>query len=469
MAIKQWVNLDKDQEYAKDSDIGSIDRCGRISLKITLENDKAPVDFKSKIIPDGKNVTYTSDEEGRNSKFKLIHTASGISSDKEYIMNETIQLPAAGGNKYKIEAKDSDGKTVSSVEVEAWRKLYYQVMCMDDGKNKVPASALGKMEAHAKKYFIALQQVGGITKIPYTKTIGMHGSGTIGNFGIEVTKAFSLNAAHKKVGIAAVFSEYISTMGSLELRKTFAIGSSDPKVVVTATDVTLIFDQFLWYGLDDADDAAKKWFISAMIGLEEPAAGSGPPAKSSYTVPSADVSITGTKLRTYGGYHQIKIARNATLDKLLNAKKGKLSFYAKVNVTQGWTNGFSWNPSGVSLITTARRVAWQDMPANTTEYTWNHEVGHRFGMVAYGNKKGIRGANKLPDGPSTLYGENRGVNDKSHAGPHCEKGATYNATSKQWSGTPGCVMFGANGIGAAHAPNDYCSECQPIVKKLDLS
>lgn len=469
MAIKQWVNLDKDDEYAKDSDIGSKDRCGKITLKIKFDNDKAPVSFKSKITPDGNNVTYTSSEEARNPKFKLIQTASGICTEKEYVLDESIQLPAAGGNKYKIEAKDTDGKTVSSIEVEAWRKLYYQTMCMDDGTNKVPAGALGKMEAHAKKYFIALQQVGSTSKIPYLKTIGMHSSGNIGTFGASVKKAFSLKEAHKKVGIAAVFSEYISTMGNLELRKDFAIGGSDPKVVISASDVTLIFDQFLWYGLDDADDKAKKWFVSAMIGLEEPASKTSAGSTSSYTVPDADVSIAGSKLRTYGGFHQIKIKRNAALDKLLNAKKGKLLFYAKVNAATGWTNGFSWNPGGVNLITTARRVAWDDMPANTTEYTWNHEVGHRFGMVAYGNKKGIAGANKLPDGPPTLYGENRGVNDKTHAGPHCEKGASFDATKKQWSGSPGCVMFGANGIGASHAPNDYCSACQPIVKKLDLS
>ncbi len=466
MTLKQWVNLEKDDEYAKDSDIGSKDRCGKLNIKVKFDNDKAPVDFKSKITPVGsKNVTYNAKEEGRNSSFKLVHTCSGFCSEKEYVFDESIQLPAAGGNKYKIEAKDSDGKTVNSVEVETWRKLYYQVMCMDDGKNKVPASALGKMEKHANKYFIALQKVGGTTKVPYRKTIGMHGSGNIGSFGTDVKKAFSLSAAHKKVGIAAVFSEYISTMGSLEFRKSFAAGGSDPKVVITATDVTLIFDQFLWYGLDDTDDKANKWFVSCMIGLQDPKTKS----TLSHTVAEADVSITGSKLRTYGGFRKIKIKRNANMDKLLNAKKGQLMFYAKVNVTTGWTNGFSWNPGGVDLITCARRVVWADMPAKTTEYTWNHEVGHRFGMVAYGNKTGISGANKLPDGPPKLYGENRGVNDKNHAGPHCGKGARYNAGTKTWSGSPACVMFGANGIGSSHAPNDYCSACQPIVRKLDLS
>jgi hypothetical protein len=87
-------------------------------------------------------------------------------------------------------------------------------------------------------------------------------------------------------------------------------------------------------------------------------------------------------------------------------------------------------------------------------------------MTAWGNSshgnKALR--DKLPDGPSTLHGENHGVNDKGHAGPHCEKGDAYNSSTGRWSGTPGCVMFGANGIGNNNSPDEYCSECKPIVR-----
>ena len=98
-----------------------------------------------------------------------------------------------------------------------------------------------------------------------------------------------------------------------------------------------------------------------------------------------------------------------------------------------------------------------------------------MGMVAYGDKdhsatnKSFHKNPKLPNAPSTLYGENRGVNDKGHQGPHCEKGVTYTAATNNWSGAPGCVMFGATGTSSASSPKEYCSECTDIVKKLDLS
>ncbi len=465
MALVQWVNLEKKDIYAKDSDIDSKDRCGKLTIKATFDKDKVPLNFKAKVTPVGsKNAVYTADEEKRNPNFKMTRGAVGQSGTKQVEIEESIQLPAAGGNKYKIEAQDANGKVVSSIEVETMRKLYYQEMTMNDSNGSVAATSLSPMESHSLKHFIKLEKVGTAAKIPYKKTITMHTSGNISSFGSDVSAAFNIDADHKKVGIAAVFSDYISSMGPAVFRQTMTIGTAIPQLAISPSDVVVMGTQFLWYGLDDADDLAKVWFRGGQVKHTDPKTG----ATLSHSITKANVEITGTKYFTYGGHHQIKIKRDSGLNALLSKTSGTLEFVILVNIASGWTNGFSWNPGGVDLITTAKRVAWADMPANTTEYTWNHEVGHRFGMVAYGNKKGIAGYQKLPDGPSTLYGENRGVNDKTHAGPHCEKGATYSAVSG-WSGTPACVMFGANGIGSNHAPKEYCSECEPIVRKLDLS
>lgn len=96
-------------------------------------------------------------------------------------------------------------------------------------------------------------------------------------------------------------------------------------------------------------------------------------------------------------------------------------------------------------------------------------MGHRFGMVAYGHRSDIDGHRKLPDGPANFYSDATGVNYGGHRGPHCGKGATYDSATDWWSGDPKCVMFGANGIGSNDAPKEYCDECTPIVRKLDLS
>ena len=148
---------------------------------------------------------------------------------------------------------------------------------------------------------------------------------------------------------------------------------------------------------------------------------------------------------------------------------GKIDIVFEVNKVAGFSGGFSWGGGGFALTTCCTKAWFEDKPQSKSDVIWNHELGHRMGMVAYGNKTSIRGANKLPDGPPTLYGENRGVNDKGHQGPHCEKNVTYNATTNVWAGIPGCVLFGATGIGAVDSPLDYCSECTKIVRKLDLS
>lgn len=127
------------------------------------------------------------------------------------------------------------------------------------------------------------------------------------------------------------------------------------------------------------------------------------------------------------------------------------------------------------MTSISRRPLWEDMTSATREQVWNHEVGHRFGMTAYGNKKAhhgtnIRGFQNLPDGPSSFYYDiSDNKNYGGHRGPHCGKGAVYNKASDNWSGTPACVMFGANAIGSNSTPKEYCNDCEPIVRKLDLS
>ena len=199
----------------------------------------------------------------------------------------------------------------------------------------------------------------------------MQNSGSnLTNFGQHVVKAFSLDKELKKVGVAAVFSEYIASMSSALIKEVVTIGIVNPKCTWNSVEVLLIGNAYLWYGLNDAEDKAKKWLINAGVEYTDPAKGE----KKTYKIPRANIDIAGTKLKTYGGYHKLKIKIDPPLQKLLSKTKGKLNFVANVHVASGWINGFSWNPGGGDLITCARRIVWEDMPSNTQEYTWNHEV-----------------------------------------------------------------------------------------------
>jgi len=472
MTLIQWVNLDSDdfEEYKKvDPEITSKDRCGKVSIKTVFEKDKVPLEYKVKVVPVGTdNSTYTAAELIRNSNFKMSKGTVDLGTETDVLMTDEIQLPAAGGNKYKLTAKDANGKEVESMEIETWRKLFYQSLTMDDTHGTVPAYALTSMETHAKQHFISLKKVGADGKIPYFKTL-TNDNGE--RFAEKVKLAYNIDGKLKDIGFVVVFSDYIADMETSKLVLTSSIGTTNSRINLSPTHITLDNDKFLWYGLDDVDDALKTWFISGKVTHELIDPVTSNVTTEIYTIPSTNVEVTGTNYFPHGGRYQIKVLRDSALDNLLNKTSGTIEYDLDLHIAGGWTNGYSWRPwrDRLRLITCSRRPLWTDMPTNTQEYTWNHEVGHRFGMVAYGNKSAIAGHNRLPDGPSTLYGENSGVNDKEHQGPHCEIGANFTASTKVWSGSPGCVMFGANGIGSSHAPKEYCSNCAPIVRKLDLS
>lgn len=472
MTLIQWVNLDSDdfEEYKKvDPEITSKERCGKLSIKTAFAKDKVPLEYKVKVVLSGSdNVTYNAAELKRNQNFKMTKGTADLGNAAEVSMNDEIQLPAAGGNKYKLVAKDANDKEVESAEIETWRKLFYQVLTMDDAKGSVPTYSLAPMETHTKQHFISLKKVGADGKIPYFKTL-TNDNGE--NFAKKVELAYNIDDKLKDIGFVVVFSDYIADMETSKLVLTASIGTTNPRITLTPTHIILSNDNFLWFGLDDIDDALKTWFTKGKVTYEFVDPVTSAVTSESYTIQSTNVDVTGTNYFTYGGHYQIKILRDSALDNLLNKTAGTIKYDLDLHIVGGWTNGYSWRPwnDRLRLITCSRRPVWKDMPTNTQEYTWNHEVGHRFGMVAFGDKSSIHGHNRLPDGPSTLYGENSGVNDKEHQGPHCEKGATFNASTKIWSGTPGCVMFGANGTGSSHAPKEYCSECIPIIRKLDLS
>lgn len=461
MSKIQWVNLAKEDIFAEDKDVGSKQRCGALDLKITFQKDEVPLAIKVKVTDSSAdNVVYTEEELTRNKNFRMTNGLSSFSNTREFTLEESIFLPAAGGNVYKIEAVDENNQIVTSEEIETRRKLFYQLMIMSDTTGQVSNYSLSSMEAHADKYFITLQKKGDLKNIDYFKTIEMQDGGNLDQFGQKVDAAFDLHSSLKPLSMPAVFSNYIANKGEAEYFEDYILPNTNNMILLDTNHILIGLPRYLWHGLNVNADAAKSYFISGeLIGLT-PTIGDLPRE----TISLADVDLLGSAAYSYGGYSQLKIARNPKLDAII--KSGAIRLSVKVNIVQGWTNGFSWSRSGGKLITTAEKVRWEDMSKQTRTYTWNHEVGHRFGMTAHGK----RSNNTLPDEPSTLYSDSIDkINYGGHRGPHCNNGATYDPATDSWSGVPVCVMFGANGIGSSHSPDDYCSICQPIVRKVDLS
>lgn len=482
--LEQWVNLTKHEIFTKDGDGATLDRCGKITVEAMFEKANIPIGYKVKVTPvGGNNATYTKKEMHRNPNFRMTKGRVGASDDKHVLLEDSIQLPAAGGNEYIVEAKDSKGNVVKSpISVIAKRKLYYQVITMDAGKGNaettVNSYSLSAMRDDYKKYHIAIVEKGSPAKISFYKTITESNQVA---FAQEVARVAKFDANKlsdqdlKRVGFSAVFSNYIADMGNYTFAQTVQIGTATPYCDIHQDYIVLAGDQLLWYGLDDADDQVKKYLRSGLKVKYTDQSGN----VQSILVPESEISIANVpSYFQYGGYIQLQINITPALRALLNNKSGTLDFEIDVNIVSSWTNGFQWRAYGADLVTVARRIEFKDMNATTIPYTWNHEVGHRLGMVAYGNKGGeakyknnikFREKKWLPDAPTTLYGENPGVNDQGHQGPHCSNGANFDGNGT-WTDQPLCVMFGANGTSEhMHAPKDYCDKCQPIVRKLDLS
>ena len=455
--LLQWVNLPKDAKYVED-EITSIERVGPVHL--TCEFKKAKLaHFRVQVKPKKRgNARYSRQERSRNPNFKVRYNSSQTNtSAKKVKLEMDVYLEAAGGNRYTIKAKYRKKVVQATMLLETRRRLYYQVINMTTVP--VPASMATFEEAFKNtgdKFYIMIKEKGGRPSFPLIPVL-KDTSHTAFRNGARSVYAIQ---QYEPYAVALVFSNYISNMAELEF-----IDSVDRNVsswlsrwgayeaTVELTDAGGR-SKYLWYDLDPADDAAKEWFISAEF------------HKTDGTVirlSADDVTIDfSSKSFPLGGYNKIKVNfQILNFGNIFTSLTGRL--HIKVNVVSGFTGGFSYN--SLNMITTADKAWWRQNSEAKKFQICNHELGHKVGMVADGQ-------GRAPDAPPHLYGENRGVNDKGHRGPHCENGATYNAATNRWSGNQVCVMFGSTGImnpgGYRATPPDFCGDCAPVVRKLDL-
>jgi type VI secretion system secreted protein VgrG len=247
-----------------------------------------------------------------------------------------------------------------------------------------------------------------------------------------------------------VWSNYIATKGSTVVNQ--VVNASAPAATwsYAGHTVTLSVGKYLWYQLDDADDANQEWLVSVDCFYTDAA---GRP--SNLRIPKDRVSVAGAARFAMGGHSQIAIDLSAAdmsvIDAYFTPGAGNIRFQLTVNVTIGWTNGFSLG--GINLITVADKALWDVRTKDGKAQTLMHELGHKVGMTP-------DGTGRLPRKPSCYY------TGQGHQGPHCSKGANYNAATRAWAGAPQCVMYGAS---HAARPRTFCAECAPLVRKLDMS
>lgn len=455
---EQWVNIEQKALF-KEDDVTSLERLGP-KLKFECKFKKASLaHFKVRIVPQGSPASYTKKELGRNANFKLRKiSAQAKPAGKKNHLSVEYALPAAGGNRFKIEAKYKGNVVEGPTTLAARRRFFYQVLHMIGVPTRPTAGLETDYWNPGKNYYVKLVQKGPVNAIKFLKTI--HDNH---NDFLKAAKAGYSIGNRDPWAFTLVFSNFIARQGEKHYTgpvnvtaapRWFSLGSSGGQ-----ESVQVNIPDYIWYEMDPAHDAARAWLVANNTQFVAPDGTTIP-------IPSADIGVVGPAQYPLGGYKKLEIKLGPQLRYYFTSRKGTLNVDVTLKIVAGWTNGFSYN--GINLVTVANNVRWQPMPANTRAYTINHEVGHKVGMVASG--KGF-----LPNAPSTYY-KDGAIDYGGHRGPHCKKGATYNAAGNYWTGAPGCVMFGANGAPAAwvagspsnHAPKEFCDQCEKIVRKLDL-
>ncbi len=488
--IKQWVNLrrdDKDSAGATTNYVGTkdVDKINQVEYRLFECSFKKanPALFKVRVTPTkGNSGNYQTAEKNRNANFKLRKVGSSVSTGTKNKLSAKVYFPAAGGCQYKLEAKY--GKTIveSRKTVETWRRIYYQIISMKG----VPIAPLADFQNAFKKYFIDMLEeapADGKNQLTLRETLfdsdkaaGAANESTIIN---EAKKYYKIGKFQPNAAVVffvkniATYKEIdvVSQLKSVPSYWDALFGDSETVFEVQLKDA-FGNDAYLWKDLATAKDTVNYWLRKVSI-----VTSTGKELSLDHSQVAIDDSVF---LKQHGGrkygFSKLKIVVKKS-DVGNWFKTEKVFVKLKVRVVKGFSGGYSKTDKNVIFVAT--RAWWNpsDTPSAKLLYIINHEMGHKLGMVACGDSP-PPGAGfyawidkKSPNAPPKIYGQYYNgslANNKGHQGPHCEKGATYNAATNVWTGTPGCVMFGATSSSTASSPPDFCADCGKVVTKLDL-
>lgn len=480
MSMEQWINLPREGKYVKDK-IKKIKRLDFVRFGVKFKKAKMS-GYKVEIKCVGGNAfeSYETNEKARNINFKVrgapgVLTNAGKTENKYYY---DCYLNAAGDNEYEICAKHKGKEVTGKVKVKSRRKLFYQVMKMKG----CPTTSMADMETEfwkpARKHYIEMKKLGAESEVKFISCLD---GGNHDTFIKESAKGYTAKT-NKPYAFGMTFVNYIATPETKTITR--SVNFSLPSILSkwTPDDLTWTVDLgcYLWFELDPKDDQDKRWYRQVHLWFEPE---DNPGTKEHVIIEKAMVTPTGSKGGAFGGRQKLKIVfpQKHMTRNLLTKRKGVWKARMRLICVRGFSGGFAY--TGINLLAIATKSWWDTKDLGGASKTVIHEVGHKVGMVAHGDKAAygdtpaaiaasLLRKNTLPNSHGNLYGDVRGTNDQDHQGAHCTKGAVWDGTKargQRWSGSPSCVMFGSNAIGANKAPAAFCSDCSKNVRKLDLT
>jgi hypothetical protein len=437
---KQFVNVSRDAKWVDGSTVKNIDRTGykpRFKVKF---NKPGSHSFKVKFVPDGDNMAYTDAEKGRNDRFKYLEEEKSYTTDGDgtKIVEGDFYVAAGAGHKYKLEAKDDFGNSDTSNNIEVNKLIYLQEIKMKD--LATIASSLSTLTGEYVSHGIVMKELGSL-EIDHMPNIGSTADTNTLKSSARGAYGSSGAVARSPYVIAVAYTDHLAVKNSnKQLSKSgVQVGPGKPKVTIPVRGIGLragdgIDDRALWQDIVPGEG----WFVSAKY------------LKNGDTAGVDDVDIPAEKCTpgagTWAGNDKYRDSVDIDVTDL---PAGTGSITITVNWVDRMRAGLA---SSGNLVIICTRSWWQNKSAAAQNEVMIHEIGHMVGMVA-------DGTGKLPDKPAKHYV------DRGHVGNHCHHGLALRASFSSGSNSGSdCVMFGStNGKSA------FCSDCQPAVRKVDIS
>ncbi|MCC2954920.1 hypothetical protein LK542_04730 [Massilia sp. IC2-477] len=438
-SVQQYVNLERSKTFVDGSTISNLDRLGnRPRLKVSFSKPGTH-QFIVKCRPHADNADYSDGELARNPRFKYQKEQKSYTTESDgslILPLDDFFTSLAGKDKYVFDATDTGGQTVSTGNLEVHRLIYLVEIKMRSLKSC--ANSLSIVEKEFAKHNIRLVNLPTV-ETDYLSNIGHEEKQT---FLKNLEKAYSTSKAKsvEPYSIAVTYTGHLAIKKSKHriLQPSVKVGPGCPKELVEIVGDTPSSDSpiyfYLWQNLDSED-----WFVSARF------------IKDSGT--RADiVNIPRNKCTAVSEKPNSPKAAKVSIDvSALPAATGTIELI--VHTVDYMRAGMAF--SGVNVICVGTQAWWETIDEHEQNLTIIHELGHKIGMVP-------DGTGKWPDKPPTWYD-----NAKGHVGNHCFNGLPPNLT--RYDGDVDgrrtkCVMFGAS-----NGKTEFCTNCAPIVRKVDMS
>ncbi|MBD8528854.1 MULTISPECIES: hypothetical protein [unclassified Massilia] len=438
---KQFVNLSESDNFVDGKIVPNVYRAGsEIRLKV-LFNKPGTYPFMVKCEPLNGNAQYTPGELARNDRFAYQKEQKSYTtgSDGSLVLPlEDFFIGAAGKDQYVFRATDTSGLTVSTGNLEVHRLIYYVELKMRSLTTCAPS--LARVEEVYAKHHIKLLKLPAL-EMAFMPNIGPN---DVDKFQAEARKAYSKSLAVGKQPhvVAIAYTGHLAVKReNFRVLQSVVVGpGSAPALITIAAQpdaLTLTSEPyFLWYALGPSES----WFVSARF------IKTGGSKADVINIPREKCTPVPSSSASPQAAYVVQIDVSA-----LPHPTGTIELV--VNIVDRMRAGISF--SGGNLICVCTKAWWSTVDAKMQNEVIVHELGHKIGMAA-------DGSGKLPDKTGSWYDDAKG-----HRGDHCFHGLSATQTrydSDADLNLSKCVMYGA-----ANGLSDFCVNCAPAVRKVDLS